>query len=595
MIRPVSSLLEPKRRLGDLLVTRGYLSEEQLQVVLDDQRSSRGAKLLGELLVERSWASEEQVLECLAIELGLPYVKLDSRLFDAKIVDTLPRDVIEKHTVLPLFKVRNTLTVAVSEPTNVFLVEQLAEVAKCEIQIVIAAAKDIRRMVQTYLPNERVFVIDDIIDDAKEDSVRLIEASVEDIAADAVAAGQSPIIKLVNYILYNAVKDKASDIHIEPGDRMLRIRYRVDGALYQSLELPMNLAPAVASRIKIMASLDISERRLPQDGRIHVLMERHPIDLRISTLPGQFGEKVVIRVLDNEAINMSLQQLGFSADIYEQFRIQLEKPNGIALVTGPTGSGKSTTLYSALNTVNSIESNVCTVEDPIEFQLSGINQFQTNEKIGLTFGAVLRSLLRQDPDTVLIGEIRDEDTARVAIQAALTGHLVFSTLHTNDACGTVTRLLDMGVEGYLLAASLNMVLAQRLGRRLCPKCKKPYDAPKDVRQVMERYSLEVETYFRPVGCKKCRNTGFSGRIAMHELLVIDDHMREIIATNPTLGVLREAARQSGMITLRYDGLRKVKEGITTVEEVLRSSNEGWAPPKKTEGEKGREGEKETPS
>jgi type IV pilus assembly protein PilB len=595
MIRPVSSLLEPKRRLGDLLVTRGYLSDEQLQIVLDEQRSSRGAKLLGELLIERSWASEEQVLECLAVELGLPYVKLEPRLFDAKIVDALPRDVIEKHTVLPLFKVRNTLTVAVSEPTNVFLVEQLGEVAKCEIQIVIAAAKDIRRMVQTYLPNERVFVIDDIIDDAKEDSVRLIEASVEDIAADAVAAGQSPIIKLVNYILYNAVKDKASDIHIEPGDRLLRIRYRVDGALYQSLELPMNLAPAVASRIKIMASLDISERRLPQDGRIHVLMEKHPIDLRISTLPGQFGEKVVIRVLDNQAINMSLQQLGFSADIYEQFRQQLEKPNGIALVTGPTGSGKSTTLYSALNTVNSVESNVCTVEDPIEFQLSGINQFQTNEKIGLTFGAVLRSLLRQDPDTVLIGEIRDEDTARVAIQAALTGHLVFSTLHTNDACGTVTRLLDMGVEGYLLAASLNMVLAQRLGRRLCPKCKKPYDPPKDVRLMMERYGLEVETFYRPVGCKKCRNTGYSGRIAMHELLVIDDHMREIIATNPTLGVLREAARKSGMITLRYDGLRKVKEGITTVEEVLRSSNESWAPPKKDEGEKGRVSEEATVS
>lgn len=584
MIRTVSSLLEPKRRLGDLLVKRGYLTEDQLQVVLEEQRSSRGAKLLGELLVEKSWASEEQVLECLAVELGLPYVKLDSRLFDAKIADVLPRDVIEKHTVLPLFRVRNTLTVAVSEPTNVFLVEQLAEVAKCEIQIVIAAAKDIRRMVQTYLPNERVFVIDDIIDDAKEDAVKLIEASVEDIAADAVAAGLSPIIKLVNYILYNAVKDKASDIHIEPGERLLRIRYRVDGSLYQSLELPMNLSPAVASRIKIMATLDISERRMPQDGRIHVLMEKNPVDLRISTLPGQFGEKVVIRVLDNAAINMSLQQLGFSSDIYEQFRQQLERPNGIALVTGPTGSGKSTTLYSALNTVNSVDTNVCTVEDPIEFQLSGINQFQTNEKIGLTFGAVLRSLLRQDPDTILVGEIRDEDTARVAIQAALTGHLVFSTLHTNDACGTVTRLLDMGVEGYLLAASLNMVLAQRLARRLCAKCKKPYDAPKDVRLIMENYGLQVETFYHPVGCKKCRNTGFSGRIAIHELLVIDDNMREIIATNPTLGVLRNAARQTGMITLRYDGLRKVKEGITTVEEVLRSSNESWGPAKKGEGE-----------
>ena len=579
MIRSMSSLLEPKRRLGDLLVTRGYLSEEQLQQVLDEQRASRGTKLLGELLVEKSWTTEEQVLECLAIELGLPFVKLESRLFDSKIVDALPREFIEKHTVLPLFKVRNTLTVAVTEPTNVFLVEQLREVTKCEIQVAIAAAKDIRRMVQTYLPNERVFVIDDIIDDARDDAVKLIEASVEDIAAVAEAAGQSPIIKLVNYVLYNAVRDRASDIHIEPGERLLRIRYRVDGSLHQSLELPMNLAPAVSSRIKIMANLDISERRQPQDGRIPVLMEGHPVDLRISTLPGQFGEKVVIRVLDNQTINFSLLQLGFSTDIYEQFKIQLARPNGIALVTGPTGSGKSTTLYSALNTLNSIESNVCTVEDPIEFQLNGINQFQTNEKIGLTFGAVLRSLLRQDPDIILVGEVRDEDTARVAIQAALTGHLVFSTLHTNDACGTVTRLLDMGVEGYLIAASLNMVLAQRLARRLCPKCKKTYDAPKDVRQTMERYGIECETYYRPVGCKKCRNTGFSGRIAIHELLIIDDPMREIIATNPTLGVLRDAARKSNMITLRFDGLRKVREGITTVEEILQSSNEGWAPAK----------------
>lgn len=582
MIRAISSLLEPKRRLGDLLVARGYLTEEQLQIALEEQRSNRGTKLLGELLMERGWANEEQVLECLALELSLPYVKLDSRLFDPKIVDLLPRDFIDKHTVLPLFKVRDTLTVAVSEPTNVFLVEQLSEVVKCEVQVAIASAKDIRRMVQTYLPNERVFVIDDIIDDARDDAVKLIEESVEDIAAAAEAAGQSPIIKLVNYILYNAVKDHASDIHIEPSDRLLRVRYRVDGALFQALELPMNLAPAVASRIKIMASLDISERRLPQDGRIHVLMEGHPVDLRVSTLPGQFGEKVVIRILDNQTIHLSLQQLGFSNDILEQFKVQLERPNGIALVTGPTGSGKSTTLYSSLSTVNSIETNVCTVEDPIEFQLSGINQFQVNEKIGLTFGAVLRSLLRQDPDVILVGEIRDEDTARVAIQAALTGHLVFSTLHTNDACSTVTRLLDMGAEGYLLAASLNMVLAQRLCRRLCPKCKKTYDPPKDVRLVMEKYGIECESYYRPVGCKKCRNTGFSGRIAIHELLIIDDEMREIIATNPTLGALKQYAKTAGMITLRYDGLRKVKEGITTVEEVLRSSNDSWAPLKPQE-------------
>ncbi len=580
MIRAASSLLEPKRRLGDLLVAREYLTEEQLQLVLEDQRDSRGTKLLGELLVERGWCNEEQVLECLALELNLPYVRLDSRLFDIKTFDSLPREFIDKHTVLPLFKVRDTLTVALSEPTNVFLVEQLREVAKCEIQVVIAAAKDIRRMVQTYLPNEQVFVIDDIIDDAREDSVKLIEESVEDIAAVAEAADQSPIIKLVNYIIYHAVKDRASDIHIEPAERLLRVRYRVDGALFQALELPMNLAPAVSSRVKIMANLDISERRLPQDGRIHVLMEKHPVDLRVSTLPGQFGEKVVIRVLDGQTINLSLQQLGFSSDILELLRAQLERPNGIALVTGPTGSGKSTTLYAALTTVNSVASNVCTVEDPIEFQLSGINQFQVNDKIGLTFATVLRSLLRQDPDTVLVGEIRDEETARVAIQAALTGHLVFSTLHTNEACGTVNRLLDMGIEGYLLAASLNMILAQRLCRRLCPKCKRIYDPPKDVQLAMEKYGLECETYYRPVGCKKCRNTGFSGRIAIHELLVIDDALREVIANNPSLNALRAQAQASGMITLRYDGLRKVKEGITTVEEVLRASNEGWAPMKR---------------
>ncbi len=576
------SLLEPKLRLGDLLIARGQLTPAQLDIVLAEQMESLGTKLLGELLVEKEFCSEEQVLEGLAVEFGVPYVRLDARLFDPKMFDAIPRDFIEKNTVLPLFKIRDVLTVAVAEPTNVFLLDQLRDIAHCEVQIAVASAKDIRRMVQTYVPNTRVFVIDDIIDDARGDAVELIEESIEDIGADVDVAGESPIIRLVNYIVYNAVREGASDIHIEPTERQLRVRYRIDGSLYQSLEPPIHLAPAVASRIKIMANLDISERRLPQDGRIHVMMEGRPIDLRVSTLPMPFGEKVVIRVLDNQTINLSLEQLGFSAEILEGFNGQLALPNGIALVTGPTGSGKSTTLYAALNSVSTIEKNVCTVEDPIEFQLSLTNQFQVNEKIGLTFAAVLRSLLRQDPDVVMVGEIRDEETARVAIQAALTGHLVFSTLHTNDACSTVTRLIDMGIPGYLLGASLNMVLAQRLCRRVCPKCKKAYDPSGAMQLAMQRMGIEVEQYYRGSGCKRCRQTGFSGRIAIHELLVVDDELREIVTLNPTMRAIREHAQQQGMLPLRYDGLRKVKEGFTTIEEVFRVSDDGWVP-KKVEG------------
>jgi type IV pilus assembly protein PilB len=532
---------------------------------------------LGEVLVEQQFCSEDAVLECLAVEFGVPYVRLESRLFDPKMFETIPREFIEKHTVLPLFKVRNTLTVAVAEPTNVFLLDELRELAGCEVQIAVAAAKDIRRMVQTYVPNTRVFVIDDIIDDTSGNAVELIEDSIDDIGADVDIAGQSPIIRLVNYIIYNAIKAGASDIHIEPAERQLRVRYRVDGALYQALEPPMHLAPAVASRIKIMAMLDISERRLPQDGRIHILMEGRPIDLRVSTLPLPFGEKVVIRVLDNQSVHVSLHELGFGAENFAGVAEQIAKPNGIALVTGPTGSGKSTTLYAALNAVSTIEKNICTVEDPVEFQLSLINQFQVNEKIGLTFATVLRSLLRQDPDVIMVGEIRDQETARIAIQAALTGHLVFSTLHTNDACSTVTRLIDMGVESYLLGASLNMVLAQRLCRKICPKCKRTYEPPKAMRLAVERAGMEIGEYYRGVGCQRCRNTGFTGRIAIHELLIVDDDLREIIADRPTMAAIRDHAAHSGMIPLRHDGLRKVKEGITTVEEILRVSDEAWTP------------------
>jgi len=574
-----NSLLQPKMRLGDLLIYKEYITLEQLESALEEQANGDGNQLLGELLVKGEYCTEENVLECLALEYRIPYVQLDSRMFDSKIFDLIPREFVEKHTVLPLFKVRNVLTVAVAEPTNVFLVDQLSNLTKSEIQIVAANARDIRRMVQTYMPNTNVFVIDDIIDDANGTNVELIEDSIDDIGFDVEFAGQSPIIKLVNYIVYNAVRDGASDIHIEPTEQQLRIRYRVDGVLKQALEPPVHLAPAVSSRIKIMASLDISERRLPQDGRIHVLMEGRPIDLRVSTLPMPTGEKVVIRILDNRSVNVSLEQLGFSSEVLEQFNAQLEKSNGIVLVTGPTGSGKSTTLYAALNAVSSIEKNVCTVEDPIEFQIPIINQFQVNEKIGLTFASVLRSLLRQDPDVLMVGEIRDQETGKIAIQAALTGHLVFSTLHTNDAISAIIRLINMGVDDYLIGAAVNMVLAQRLCRKICPKCKIGYELPKALQLAVERAGLEGGEFFKGKGCKRCHNTGFSGRIGVHEILVIDDKLREIITTNPTVAAVKEYAENSGMIPLRYDAIRKAKEGLTTIEEALKVSDEAWIPHK----------------
>ena len=574
-----NSLLQPKMRLGDLLVFKEYITLEQLESALEEQANGDGNQLLGELLVSSEYCTEEQVLECLALEYRIPYVQLDSRLFDSKIFELLPREFVEKHTVLPLFKVRNVLTVAVAEPTNVFLVDQLSNLTKSEIQIVAASAREIRRMVQTYMPNTNVFVIDDIIDDANGTSVELIEDSIDDIGFDVEFAGQSPIIKLVNYIVYNAVREGASDIHIEPTEQQLRIRYRVDGVLKQALEPPVHLAPAVSSRIKIMASLDISERRLPQDGRIHVLMEGRPIDLRVSTLPMPTGEKVVIRILDNRSVNVSLEQLGFSSEVLENFNDQLQKPNGIILVTGPTGSGKSTTLYAALNAISSIEKNVCTVEDPIEYQLPMINQFQVNEKIGLSFATVLRSLLRQDPDVLMVGEIRDQETGKIAIQAALTGHLVFSTLHTNDAISAIIRLINMGVDDYLIGAAVNMALAQRLCRKICPKCKTQYELPKAMQLAVERAGLEGDEFYKGKGCKKCRNTGFSGRIGVHEILTIDDKLREIITTDPKVASVKEYAQNSGMIPLRYDAIRKAKEGLTTIEEALKVSDEGWIPRK----------------
>jgi type IV pilus assembly protein PilB len=555
------------RRLGDLLVEKGFLTPEGLHSALARQKQDSRGKLLGEILVEGEFCSEDQVVECLAVEYGVPYAKLDARLSDAKIVDVLPRDYIEQNLVLPLFAVRGVLTVAVHEPSNLFLIDEIRGLSNLQVQIVAATAKDIRRMI-TNLPNSKVFVIDDIIEDSDAADVTLIEDAMEDIGDVEEIAGQSPVIRLVNYIIFNAVREGASDIHIEPAERCMRVRYRIDGRLYKALEVPLHLLNAVTSRIKIMAALDISERRLPQDGRVNVLLERRKIDLRVSTFPTTHGEKTVIRVLDTRSISLNLEDLGFAEDILTSFQRNIKAPNGIILVTGPTGSGKSTTLYSALAGISSMENNVCTVEDPIEYHLPLINQFQVQTKIGMTFSMALRQLLRQDPDVIMVGEIRDEETARMAIQAALTGHLVFSTLHTNDACSAITRLINMNVEPYLIGAALNVVLAQRLVRRVCAKCRQVYEPAHGVRKALERMGYESTTFYKGVGCRACRNTGYKGRLGVHELLVVSDELRDAIVADASIGNIRKIGLRDGMITLAHDGFRKVREGITTVEEVL---------------------------
>jgi len=556
------------RRLGNLLVDRGYVSEGQLLNALEEQNNDARGRLLGEILVDLEYCTEDQIVECLAIEYGVPYAKLDARLFDPKIIDVLPREYVEENLVLPLFVVRGLLTVAVSEPSNLFLIDEIRSRSEMQVQIVAASHKDIRRMITT-LPNSKVFVIDDIIEDSDTADVTLIEEAIEDIGDVEEIAGQSPVIRLVNYVIYNAVKEGASDIHVEPAERCMRVRYRVDGRLHKALEVPQHLLSAVTSRIKIMASMDISERRLPQDGRVHVMLEGRKIDLRVSTFPSTQGEKTVIRVLDTRTVSLNLEDLGFGEDILGDFQQQIRAPNGIVLVTGPTGSGKSTTLYAALNAISNMENNICTVEDPIEYRLPLVNQFQVQPKIGMTFSKALRTLLRQDPDVIMVGEIRDEETARTAIQAALTGHLVFSTLHTNDACSAITRLINMGVEPYLIGAALNAILAQRLVRRVCPKCTEPYEPPRTIRKTLQRMGYEFEQFNKGVGCKHCRNTGFKGRIGVHELLVVDDQLRDAVVSDPTIGNIRRIASGNSMVTLAHDGFRKVREGITTVEEIFR--------------------------
>ncbi|TSA55461.1 MAG: type II/IV secretion system protein [Planctomycetaceae bacterium] len=565
--------VENKMQLGQLLLARDIVTAEQIETALAEQKDKGHRKLLGELLVEMGYCTENQIASALAQGYGVPYAQVTPKICDPKVIEILPREFLEEYIVLPLFKVNNVLTIAVSEPTNVFLIDEIERISGCKVQIVCSTSKDIKATLQTYLPAANVFVIDDIIDEEGLEEFALIENITQDIGNLEEIAGQSPVVKLVNYLLYNAVRENASDIHIEPDDKKLRVRYRVDGRLYEKMCPPYQMHSALVSRVKIMAELDIAQQRLPQDGGIHVLVEGRPIDLRVSVMPGNFGEKVVIRIIDPQKVLFNLESLGFVYENLQLFRQVIQSPNGIVLVTGPTGSGKNTTLYAALSELNSEEVNICTVEDPVECNIAGINQFQVNQAAGFQFSTALRSLLRQDPDIIMVGEIRDEATADIAVQAALTGHLVLSTLHTNDAPGAVTRLLDLGVATYLLSASLIAVLAQRLVRKICPNCKTEYEPPVSIKKVVEKDHGKIENFYRGVGCKKCRNTGYAGRIAIQELFVPNEEIMEMINDRSSLKKLREKGLQNGMISLHADGIEKVKAGIISIEEVLRTTQE----------------------
>jgi len=562
-----------KVQIGDLLVERGVISEAQLKEALDEQSVHGHRRLLGEVLIELNFATEAQIMEALAACYGVPFARITPRVADPRITEALSRDFLESHCVLPLFKVNGVLTIAVSEPANLFLVEEIERLTGLRAQIVACTASDIRNTVQAYLPSANVFVIDEIYEDVGAADFSVIESQMTELSNLEEISGQGPVVKLVNYAIYQAVQDRASDVHLEPGDHSFRIRYRIDGRLVLKLNPPYQMQAAVVSRIKIMSNLDISERRIPQDGDVHIMIDGRPIDLRVSTMPGKWGEKVVIRIIDNRSAIVPLEKIGFGPALLERWRRIVNGANGVVLVTGPTGSGKSTTLYSVLAELASDELNISTVENPVEVTMPGINQFQVNEKAGFDFASALRALLRQDPDILMVGEIRDGETAAIATQAALTGHIVFATLHTNDAISAVTRLINMGIEPYLVAAMLRGVLAQRLVRKICPHCKEVFEPEQHLREIAEDSVGPIEQFHHGLGCSRCLGKGYAGRQGIFELFEPSEDSIEGISAGLSLQELRAVTMQKEYRTLRDDGFEKVRLGLTTIEEVIRVSSQ----------------------
>ncbi|MFH1283229.1 MAG: type IV-A pilus assembly ATPase PilB [bacterium] len=583
-----------KKRLGDILIEVGVLTREQLNETLAIQKKEGGR--LGTILMKQGIITEDVLLAFLGKQCGVNYVSLEEYPeIQREVIDLVQYNIAKNQVLIPLKKEGKVLTIAMADPLNVFALDDLRMMTGCDIDVVIASSSEIFAAIEKYYASRKAAMNDPdsdpkvTVEVAKDDrGFDRFDYTSEDLGASLGSDSQmesetlnldynghlAPVIKIVNGMLANAVKAYASDIHVEPFEKVLKVRYRIDGVLQEQPSPPKKVQHAIIARIKIMSQLDIAEKRLPQDGRIKIKVQNKEVDLRVSTLPTAFGEKVVMRILDSSGLKLDLSELGFEKQSLELYKNKIAVPYGIVLVTGPTGSGKTTTLYSTLSTLNSVNENIMTIEDPVEYILEGINQVHARPDIGLTFAAGLRSFLRQDPDIIMVGEIRDTETAEIAINAALTGHLVFSTLHTNDAPGAVTRLNNMGIEPFLTASTVNMVVAQRLVRTICKKCKENYEVPVDnliklgLRPV-DAGSAQTVVLARGRGCENCSNTGYRGRLSNFEVMDVNDEIKELILERASTTVIKQAARKAGMITLREAALRKVLNGITTVEEMIR--------------------------
>jgi len=550
------------KQLGDILIEGGLVTHDQLSAAYEEHQ--RNGRSLGRVLVEQGVLSEGQLVAALATQIGLRFVDLSDFSVDGSAISRVPPSVCRRYTALPIGYEDGKLLVAMADPANVFAIDDIRSITGMDVKPAVATRADVLGAINRYHRNDGE--LDDLsmtlTGDDDSDDLSNIGEVVED----------APIVKFVNLLITQAIQDRASDIHIEPNERDLRVRFRIDGVLHEVMRSPKNIQSGVISRLKIMSEINIAERRIPQDGRLSVTSNGKKVDLRVATLPTVWGEKVVMRILDNSTAMLNLSDLGFSDANYQRFSESFTKPYGMLLVTGPTGSGKSTTLYATLNIVSSEDKNVITVEDPVEYRLAGINQVQTNAKAGLTFASALRSILRSDPDIVLIGEIRDHETAQIAIEAALTGHLVLSTLHTNDAPSAVSRLIEMGIEPFLVGSALDCVLAQRLARRLCSKCKEAYTPTAEaLRQA--RFPWQdgepLPTLYRAAGCSACSKTGYKGRLALHEVMAVTEQIERLAVERASAEEITRVAREQGMAMLRDDGMAKVAAGVTSLEEIFR--------------------------
>jgi len=555
--------LRRKYRLGELLVNAGKITPEQLEEALS--RSKAANTILGETLVEMGVIKANDLLKTVGQQIGLPAVELRPGMIDPAVVAKIPKEKAQYYGVIPMFHVEDRLTVAISRPLSIFDFDDLERISDCSIQLVLCQPDLVRGAIDQHYTKE--VNLDGLLHSIEKAKVDLVEEREQTEQIGEISE-DSPIASLVNYMLSTAITDKASDIHVEPDGKVVRVRYRIDGVLREMLTQKIGVHPAIVSRIKVMGKLDIAERRRPQDGRIQVSINGRDVDIRVSTLPTTSGEKVVMRILDSANLVFDLQELGFRDPLTDKFRRMLTRPHGLLLVTGPTGSGKTTTLYSALNMLRSPEKNIVTIEDPVEYQLATINQVQVNEGIDLRFATVLRSVLRQDPNIIMVGEIRDPETAEVAVQAALTGHLVLSTLHTNDSVGAIARLVNLKLEPFLVASSVVGVVAQRLARRICPNCKAVHEVEEEMRSLLQLPDDDA-TFWKGTGCGRCFNSGYRGRVGLYELLEADQPMRRLLERNAGAEELIEQRAKAGETTLFDEAMVAARIGLTTLEEVVR--------------------------